>query len=197
MLRLASLAFVLRAGIKHNNLPHAAGPPIYRTIQARIDTILYQRLQLAEVDLHARLQRIIFRTAGNLSRHQLYPVALVLWQLLRILCIGASHLSNIVTKYQSRDGTCTYTDADHQYHGLCLVMSTHTALFRTGSPLLLDFEDPFNRDLLAGDNEIIGMAMVLRKVVLRFRKKGFPDLKGSVVWRKTYFDQMRGVFGGT
>lgn len=76
-------------------------------------------------------------------------------------------------------------------------MSTHAALFRQGSPLLLDFEDPFNRDLLAGDEEVIQMAMMMRRVVLGFRKKGFPDLKGSVVWRKSYFDQMRRVFGAS
>lgn len=51
----------------------------YHAIEAMIDTILYQRL--------------IFRSTGNLAREQVYPVALVLWQLLRVCCLASSHLS--------------------------------------------------------------------------------------------------------
>jgi hypothetical protein len=101
MLRVASLAFILRAGVKCTPTSTSKSSS-YRTIQARIDTILYERLKIAEKDLFGMLQRIIFRSAGYLSREQVYPVALVLWQLLRILCIGASHLSNLVQRFRTK-----------------------------------------------------------------------------------------------
>lgn len=100
MLRLASLAFVLRAGVKYTSGHHL--PSRFRTVQARVDTILYQRLKLAEQEHCQLLQKMIFRKAGNLTRQQVYPVALVLWQLMRILCIAASHLSNITQRFRDK-----------------------------------------------------------------------------------------------
>jgi hypothetical protein len=70
------------------------------------------------------------------------------------------------------------------------------ALFRSSNPLLLDFRDKFNQDLLGGDKGLIKLAMLMRKVVLNFRQKGFPDLKGSIVWRKEYFEMFRRVYDG-
>jgi hypothetical protein len=107
MLRVASLAFILRAGVKYTPNSTSKSSP-YRTIQATIDTILYERLKIAENDLFKMLQRTVFRSAGYLSREQVYPVALVLWQLLRILCIGASHLSNLAQRFRTKGlFTCT------------------------------------------------------------------------------------------
>ena len=100
MLRVASLAFILRAGVKCT--PSTLKSSSYRTIQASIDTILYERLKIAERDLFQMLQRLVFRSSGYLNREQVYPVALVLWQLLRILCIGASHLSNLVQRFRTK-----------------------------------------------------------------------------------------------
>jgi hypothetical protein len=102
MLRVASLAFILRAGVKCIPAISTSKSSSYRTIQATIDTILYERLKLAERDLFQMLQRLVFRSAGYLNREQVYPVALVLWQLLRILCIGASHLSNLVQRFRTK-----------------------------------------------------------------------------------------------
>lgn len=116
MLRVASLAFILRAGVKvtsntttpptdssNSQKPNAStSPPQFRTVQARIDTVLYDRLKIAERDLYQRLQQLIFRTAGFLTREQTYPVALVMWQLMRILSIGASHLANLVDRFGSK-----------------------------------------------------------------------------------------------
>lgn len=99
MLRMASLAFVLRAGVKYSC--KGSTPCHFRTVQATVDTILFQRLRLAEKDLFQMLQKLIFRSAGSLNRDQVYPVALVLWQLLRILSIASSHLLNIVQRFQS------------------------------------------------------------------------------------------------
>ncbi|RDW61327.1 hypothetical protein BP5796_11219 [Coleophoma crateriformis] len=190
MLRLASLAFVLRAGVKYSSSDTSTSR--FRTVQAKIDTILFQRLRLAERDLCQMLQKTIFRTAGSLTREQIYPVALVLWQLLRILSISASHLSNLVERFNSTESSA----ADYQLTCLKLVVSTHLALFRSSNPLLLDMTDNFNRDLLQNDEELIGLAMEMRKVVLKFRDKGFPDMKGSIAYRKEVFDMFRKVYGG-
>jgi hypothetical protein len=107
MLRVASLAFVLRAGVKcsTSGIPR----PEYRTVQATIDTILYERLQLAEKELFQLLQRLIFRTAGCLTRGQIFPVALVLWQLMRFISLSSSHLYNIVQKFRPQGTTLFFS----------------------------------------------------------------------------------------
>ena len=102
MVRVASIAFVLRAGVKCSE-PELSSR--FRTIQAKIDTLLYERLILATNELFQKLQHLIFRTAGSLNRESIYPVALVLWQLSRILCISSSHLSNIAQKFHSKGMT--------------------------------------------------------------------------------------------
>lgn len=108
MLRVASLAFILRAGVKVTPSASNQPPPRFRTVQARIDTILYDRLRIAERDLFDKLQALIFRTAGCLNRDQIYPVALVMFQLIRIVSIGASHMSNIVERFQSKGKLPTF-----------------------------------------------------------------------------------------
>ena len=208
MLRVASLAFILRAGVGVSSTANQQLPSRFRTVEARIDTILYERLKLAQADLYQRLQALIFRTAGSLNRDQVYPVALVLWQLMRFLSIAASHLSNIVERFQSKGKSnwpsphqnrpnmffLAYGAADYQLHGLKLLVSTHMALFRSSNPLLLDFQDKFNQNLLGGDGELISLATRMRKVVMDFKAKGFPDLKGSIGWKKEYFDLFRRVY---
>lgn len=191
MLRAASIAFILRAGVKYTPSNGQAASQ-YRTIQASIDTILYQRLKLAEKSLYNMLQRIVFRSLGYLAREQIYPVALVFWQLLRMLCLSSSHLSNIAQRFNS----IATEHPSLQYHQLKLMLSTHFALFRSSNPLLLDFNDKPNQDLLAGDEELIGLAMNMRKVVLDFRARGVRDMKGSIAYRKEHFDLFRKVYDG-
>lgn len=214
MLRVSSIAFILRAGVKTSfpgssptSPPTSSTKPRYRTIQARIDTILYQRLQLAERDLFSKLQRLIFRSAGCLHREHVYPVGLVLWQLLRFLCISASHLSNIARRPQksipskaqqsppSSSRECEQA-ADSQTHCLNLLLSTHLALFRSSNPLLLSVEEKHNQDLLGSDKELLGFGTQMKKVIVGMRDKGFPELKGSITFRKQYFDLFRLVYAG-
>ena len=76
------------------------------------------------------------------------------------------------------------------------MLSTHLALFRSSNPLLLDFKDKFNQDLLGGDKHLIMLAIRMQKVVLSFREKGFTDMKGSIAFRKEYFDMFRAVYEG-
>ncbi|KUJ13911.1 uncharacterized protein LY89DRAFT_736910 [Mollisia scopiformis] len=191
MLRAASIAFVLRAGVKYKASGNQSTSQ-YRTIEASIDTILYQRLKLAEKDLYKMLQRIVFRSLGYIAREHIYPVALVFWQLLRMLCLSSSHLSNIYSRFK----TIPSEHASFQFNALKLVLSTHFALFRSSNPLLLDFNDKPNQDLLAGDEELIDLAMKMRKVVLDFREKGVRDMKGSIAYRKEHFDLFRKVYDG-
>ncbi|KAL2065803.1 hypothetical protein VTL71DRAFT_3473 [Oculimacula yallundae] len=193
MLRVASMAFVLRAGVKSTPSTPQSPCSQFRTTEATIDTILYQRLQLAINDLFQKLQNIVFRKAGFLTREQVYPIALVFWQLLRILCIGAGHLSNIVMRFNN---TTARTQSDAQYLSLKLVLSTHLALFRSSNPLLLDFSDKRNHDLVGGDEELVELAGKMSDMVLGFREKGAPELRGSLAFRKDYFDLFRSVYDG-
>jgi len=77
---------------------------------------------------------------------------------------------------------------------LKLVLSTHLALFRSSNPLLLDISDRFNQDLLGSDKHLIKLGGEMREVVLKMRGKGFPELKGSITFRKEYFDLFRKVY---
>ncbi|CAG8975956.1 hypothetical protein HYALB_00007087 [Hymenoscyphus albidus] len=189
MLRVACLAFVLRAGIKFSSSTSDANSN-FRTVQARVDTILYGRLQIAEMELFQMLQRLIFRTAGCLTREQIFPVALVLWQLIRIVSLSSSHLSNIAKKFQSK----AHGQADYQFVSLRLLLSTHMALFRSSNPLLLAMDEKNNRDLVGDDDELIGLCLKMRNVVLTFRDKGFPEMKGSIAYKKEHFDMFRKVY---
>jgi hypothetical protein len=86
--------------------------------------------------------------------------------------------------------------ADYQFHALKLVLSTHLALFRSSNPLLLDFNDELHQDLLGNDQRLIKLAVKMRKVVVGFREKGFTDMKGSIAYKKGYFDLFRKVYDG-
>lgn len=89
------------------------------------------------------------------------------------------------------------TQSDLQHHSLVLVLSTHLALFRSSNPLLLDFSsDNSNHDLLGNDEHLVNLAGEMCDVVLRFREKGCPELRGSLAFRKGYFDLFRGVYDG-
>jgi hypothetical protein len=97
---------------------------------------------------------------------------------------------------QSADNLLACEQADYQFIALKLVLSTHLALFRSSNPLLLDFNDKLNQDLLGHDQELTKLAIKMRKVVLSFREKGFTDMKGSIAYRKVYFDLFRRVYDG-
>jgi len=84
--------------------------------------------------------------------------------------------------------------ADYQHHSLRLLLSVHMALFRSSNPLLLDLSDHFNQDMVGGDKNLIQLAKQLRGVVLNMKDKGFPELKGSITYKKGYFDQWRRLY---
>lgn len=70
------------------------------------------------------------------------------------------------------------------------------ALFRSSNPLLLDVSEKLHRDLLSGDEELIELAGKMRNVVLTFREKGFPEMKGSIAYKKENFEMFRKVYDG-
>jgi hypothetical protein len=91
MLRVAAMSFILRAGV-------VCTESEFRTVQARIDTVLYRRLSAAELKLFAALHKAVWVSAGRLKREQIYPVAYVIWQTMRLTCQRASHLQNLTTR---------------------------------------------------------------------------------------------------
>jgi hypothetical protein len=72
----------------------------------------------------------------------------------------------------------------------------HCSLFRTASPLLLDFNDPFNKDLLGHDEELIELAMGMRSGILWFRSAGYPkSVRKGHMYKKEIGEKLRGVLG--
>jgi hypothetical protein len=63
----------------------------------------------------------------------------------------------------SSDGKAT-TSPSHQYHALNLLAGTFGALFRSSLPLLLNFDDSFNMDLLGNDDELLTLGKRLKLV---------------------------------
>jgi hypothetical protein len=104
------------------------------------------------------------------------------------------HPSHILHRLTLPGSACE--QADYQFHALKLVLSTHLALFRSSNPLLLNFNDKLHQDLLGGHRELIKLAIKMRKVVVSFRERGFTDMKGSIAYRKEYFDLFRRVYDG-
>jgi len=84
--------------------------------------------------------------------------------------------------------------ADYQHHSLRLLLSVHLALFRSSNPLLLDLSDHFNQDMVGGDKDLIQLAQQMRRVVITMKDKGFPELKGSITYKKSNFDQWRMLY---
>lgn len=127
--RVIALSFVLRTGVSCSYQSQ------FRTVQARIDTILYRRLCSAESTLFKMMQKIVWASAGRLKREQLYPVALAMWQLMRLMCLRASHLASLKRRSKgsflfpllvmtilnaTRGRTCSITDC-----GVCGASKSH------------------------------------------------------------------------
>jgi hypothetical protein len=68
IVRIGALSYILRAGVRLETTSE------FRTIQAKIDTILFRRLQALETQLSAKMQKMIWVSAGKLTSQQQYPV---------------------------------------------------------------------------------------------------------------------------
>jgi hypothetical protein len=195
-LRVVSLNYVLRTGIRILS-------PVtnsHRTIQARIDSLVFSRLRIAESDLNKRLQTVIWKSYGRLTRQQLFPVAYVLWQYLRWTCQRASHLTNLIPAftYKSHADTAGLKEcAASLSHCFNLLLSIHTALFRGQSPLLLDFEDKFQRDLLDGREDLMSEVLALKGSITKFRESSYPKYMWlSKAFEENTVNRLRSIFDG-
>lgn len=238
--RLVSLNFVLRAGIKIQSFPEPDATSPFRTIQAQIDTLLYQSFQKTEKSLYQHLQRLVFRFAGSLARDAVVPVCFAIWQLTRLQCMLASHLSNLAahdrkryfasTKTASSDSPTTTNpntlpdeldsspcnsnpnlilairtshhehyrpreiQAENLTHSLNLLLCTFQALFRTSCPLLLDWTDPFNKELLQNDEILLELATRMGKTLRGYRAKGHSrKFRLGFGYNKEMADRIRGL----
>ncbi|PQE16196.1 C6 finger domain-containing protein [Rutstroemia sp. NJR-2017a BVV2] len=179
MTKLMAFNYVLHNGVKiiaSTNQPATVSAD-YPAVRAQIETKLYQLLYNAEKSVYEELQRLVFRTSGQLAKDALVPVALVFWLLTRLHSSRADYLVNTSgrnpssTQHASAEEPAT-TTTDHK-HVLNLLISVLTALFRSSFPLLMNFDDKCNRDLLGGNEELLQLAKELREDLLSFKKRGY------------------------
>lgn len=64
------------------------------------------------------------------------------------------------------------SEAENLTHGLNLLLCTFEALFRSACPLLLDWNDPFSKELLANDKELLALASKMGRTLRSYRNKG-------------------------
>jgi hypothetical protein len=55
-------------------------------------------------------------------------------------------------------------------------------------------DDKFNQSMVGGDKDVIKLARERHKVTMNFKAKGSPELRGSITYRKGFFDQFRRVY---
>ncbi|KAJ8059011.1 hypothetical protein OCU04_011991 [Sclerotinia nivalis] len=145
----------------------------YSTLRAQLETKLFNLLYNAENLVYQELQRLVFKTSGQLPKDAVVPVALVLWLLTRWQSLKMSHVINSRERTESSSPQTTASSASHQKHSLNLLISVFTALFRSSFPLLMDFEDKCNRDLLGGNEELIQLSKKLRRDLIAFKRRGY------------------------
>ncbi|CAD6446041.1 839a626f-6f53-4d86-b2c2-d153829344b4 [Sclerotinia trifoliorum] len=145
----------------------------YSALRAQLETKLFNLLYNAESLVYQELQRLVFKTSGQLAKDATLPVALVLWLLTRLQSLKTSHLINSRERKKSPSHQTTASYASHQKHSLNLLTSVFTALFRSSFPLLMDFEDERNRDLLGGNEDLIQLSKKLRRDLIAFKRRGY------------------------
>lgn len=209
MLKGTALAYVLRAGVKCT--PDSS----FQIVKAKIDTILYQRLRAIESAQLAMLQKLVWVSAGRLKQQQLYPVGFVIWQTMRAICLRASHLANLQCRFKGQysqwniigfrtintilaPGNFAFSkEVDQLGHCFNLLLATHTALFRSNSPILLDFTQANNQALLGGDQDLIKEAMKVRTVILNFQEYSLSrPFRSSNWYRENMYRRFRSILHG-
>ena len=104
--------------------------------------------------------------------------------------------SGIKDPIVSSSGRVT-TSASHQDHQFNLLLTTFNALFRTSIPLLLNFNDSCNRNLLGGDDELLAMATKLKGSLLWFKRFGYIKVhKKSMGYSKEHSNKVRELIKG-
>lgn len=101
MMKAMALHYILYHGVKISSYNGAPKNTNTRILNAQIDTKLFQCLYAAERKVYQELQRLIFKSSGQLTRDAIIPVCLTLWLLIRLQCLRASYLSNLRPKTSS------------------------------------------------------------------------------------------------
>lgn len=90
--------------------------------------------------------------------------------------------------------TETANEIAHMYN---LLLSVHTALFRSSTPLLLDFSSPFQQDLLGGDAELIAEVPELQTINDRIRFASYrKPFRSSRAFEEKTTHKLRKLFDG-
>ncbi|TGO66824.1 hypothetical protein BOTNAR_0053g00170 [Botryotinia narcissicola] len=163
----------------------------YPVLRAQLETKLFNLLRHTEKLVYDELQPLVFKTSGQLPKDAVVPVALVLWLLTRLQSLKASHVISLSEQNSSRassSGTSSAA-ASHQKHVLNLLISVFTALYRSSFPLLMNFEDKCNRDLLGGNEDLIQLSKKLRRDLITFKRTG--HLKAST-WNQGFLKEQVG-----
>ncbi|KAF7896744.1 uncharacterized protein EAF01_009147 [Botrytis porri] len=161
----------------------AAQHPVLR---AQLETKLFHLLRHTEKLVYDELQRLVFKTSGQLPKDAVVPVALVIWLLTRLQSLKASHVINLSEGNSSPSTGTSSTAASHHKHVLNLLISVFTALLRSSFPLLINFEDKCNRDLLGGNEDLIQLSKKLRRDLIAFKRSS--HLKAST-WNQEFLKE--------
>ncbi|KAF7877176.1 hypothetical protein EAF04_000861 [Stromatinia cepivora] len=172
--KLIALSYMLCKGLKITSIIGEQDMATqYPALRAQLETKLFKLLYNAENLVYQELQRLVFKTSGQLPKDAVVPVALVLWLLTRLQSLKTSHAINSRERNESSSPQTTASSASHQKHAFNLLISVFSALFRSSFPLLMDFEDKSNRDLLGGNEDLIQLSKKLRRDLIAFKRQGY------------------------
>ncbi|KAG0646993.1 hypothetical protein D0Z07_6089 [Hyphodiscus hymeniophilus] len=193
MMRVIALHYVLYHDIKVT--PDDSVPADdWRILRAQIDTKLFKCLFRAEKLVYQALNKLIFLSAGRLTRDAIFPVCLTMWLLVRLQCLRASFLTNLRPKSSSGNHRSKLRIRHHQFN---LLLTTFKTLFRASMPLLLNFDDSLNRDLLGDDAELLAMATKLKGSLVWFKKFGYVKLhRKSMGYSKSHATKIQELING-
>ncbi|KAG4033229.1 hypothetical protein MFRU_005g02420 [Monilinia fructicola] len=195
MMKLISLNYMLFNGLKI--IPLAGQEAVateYSVLRAQLDTKLFNLLYNAEKLVCQELQRLVFKTSGQLPRDALVPVSLVLWLLTRLHSLKTSRVVHLIENSGFPSSETATSSASYHKHILNLLISVLTALFRSSFPLLMNFEDKCNRGLLGGNEDLIHLSKKLRRDLIAFKRRGYLKAwKWNKGFLKDQVDKLRDV----
>jgi len=88
------------------------------------------------------------------------------------LSSNPSQTSSTTIPHRANTHRARQTEAENLTHGLNILLCTFEALFRTACPLLLDWNDPFSKELLANDEDLLALARKMGRTLRAYREKG-------------------------
>jgi len=121
------------------------------------------------------------------------PVAFALWQILRLNCI---RLYDLATAAED-DNSAESRELRRLEENFNLLLAIHKALYRSFycSPLLCNFTQGSNGDLLGGNADLIEAGMKLGQAIREFRD-GTQRVQGESESGTDILERLRLVLGG-